>query len=107
MALRFLLPAIAIWLLLYFICMMIRNHKKLQDNQISQNDKILQKKQMFFNCLFLLAGIITLVISYTYTLVRADTGKLLSRTGPILATIIGIYFPVHLLSKKIIYLKTR
>lgn len=100
MALRFLLPAIAIWLLLYFICMMIRNHQKLQDNQISQNDKILQKKQVIFNCLFLLAGIITLVISYTYTLVRADTGKLLSRTGPILATIIGIYLPVHLLSKK-------
>lgn len=89
MALRFLLPAIAIWLLLYFICM-----------QILQNDEISRKKQAILNCLFLLAGIITLVISYTYTLVRADTGKILSRTGPILTAIIGIYLPVHLLSKK-------
>ena len=114
MALRFLLPAIAIWLLLYFICMIIRNHQllhklqklqklqnlqKLQDNQILQNDKISRKKQAILNCLILLVGIITLVISYTYTLVRADIGKILSRTGPILAAIIGIYLPVHLLSK--------
>lgn len=110
MALRFLLPAIAIWLLLYFICLIIRNYQKLQKRQISQcemskndnsqNDKITHNNQSIFNCLILLAGIITLVISYTYTLVRADIGKLLSRTGPILAAIIGIYLPVHLLSKK-------
>lgn len=92
MALRFLLPAIAIWLLLYFICM-----------QILQNDEISRKKQAILKCLFLLAGIITLVISYTYTLVRADTGKILSRTGPILAAIIGIYLPVHLLKKDCIF----
>ena len=112
MALRFLLPAIAIWLLLYFICMIIRNHQiiqklqdnhELQDNQILQNDEISRKKQAILNCLFLLAGIITLVISYTYTLVRADTGKILSRTGPILAAIIGIYLPVHLLKKDCIF----
>lgn len=110
MALRFLLPAIAIWLLLYFICVIIRNYQKLQDRHISQcdmskndnlqNDKITHNNQIIFNCLILLAGIITLVISYTYTLVRADIGKLLSRTGPILTAIIGIYLPVHLLSKK-------
>lgn len=109
MALRFLLPAIAIWLLLYFICLITRDHQllqklqniqNLQDNQLLQNDEKSYRKQAILNCLFLLAGIITLVISYTYTLVRADTGKLLSRTGPILAAIIGIYLPVHLLSKK-------
>lgn len=92
LALRFLLPTIAIWLLLYFICMIIRKYQLLQNIQ--------NPPKIILNCLILLAGIITLVISYSYTLVRADTGKLLSRTGPILAAIIGIYLPVHLLSKK-------
>lgn len=81
MALRFLLPAIGIWLLLYFAYRTLR-------------------KKDIFQCLLLAAGIITLVISYSYTLVRADVGKMLSRTGPILIAIIGMYLPVYLLSHK-------
>lgn len=99
MALRFLLPAIAIWLLLYFICLLIQNNWFIPDNQSSKDNQRFKNDQIV-HCLFLLAGIITLVISYTYTLVRADTGKILSRTGPILASIIGIYLPVYLLSNK-------
>lgn len=81
MALRFLLPAIGIWLLLYFAY------------------RALRKKDVFRFLIFA-AGIITLVISYSYTLVRADVGKVLSRTGPILIAVIGMYLPVCLLSRK-------
>ncbi len=81
MALRFLLPAIGIWLLLYFAY------------------RALRKKDVY-QSLLLAAGIITLVISYSYTLVRADVGKVLSRTGPILIAVIGMYLPVYLLSHK-------
>ena len=80
-ALRFLLPAIGIWLLLYFAY------------------RALRKKEVY-QALLLAAGIITLVISYSYTLVRADVGKVLSRTGPILIAVIGMYLPVYLLSHK-------
>ncbi len=81
MALRFLLPAIGIWLLLYFAYRSLR-------------------KKDIYQLLLLAAGIITLVISYSYTLVRADVGKVLSRTGPILIAVIGMYLPVYLLSHK-------
>lgn len=81
MALRFLLPAIGIWLLLYFAY------------------RALRKKDIYLS-LLLVAGIITLVISYSYTLVRADVGKVLSRTGPILIAVIGMYLPVYLLSHR-------
>ncbi|MBO4336477.1 MAG: hypothetical protein J5842_00195 [Lachnospiraceae bacterium] len=43
----------------------------------------------------LLASVITLFISYSYTLVRADTGVLLARTGPVLAAA-AMFFAVSL-----------
>lgn len=52
----------------------------------------------------ILATIFTLAISYTYTLVRADEGAILSRTAPILVAVGGMFLATLLLSygKKII-----
>lgn len=79
LSIRFLLPAFGIWLLVYciFHCMQNSRTKKLS--------------------LFLTAGVAVLMISYTYTLVRADTGKILSRTAYILIAVIGIFLPVILI----------
>ncbi len=50
-------------------------------------------------CLFgFWATILTLAVSYTYTLVRADTNMVLSRTAPVLIAVAGIFLPVLLLS---------
>lgn len=40
------------------------------------------------------AVILSLTVSYTYTLVRADHGMILSRTAPILVAVAGIFLPV-------------
>ncbi|MBR1693370.1 MAG: hypothetical protein IJ711_11450 [Lachnospiraceae bacterium] len=47
---------------------------------------------------FLLAGGLSLLVSYSYTLVRADTGMLLSRTSYILVAVAGMFLPVMLRS---------
>lgn len=47
-----------------------------------------------------ISGAICLWISYTYTLVRADTGVLLSRTSYILCAIVGLFLPILLLEQK-------
>lgn len=78
LGMRFLLPALGIWIAAYYLYSSLR------------------KKEYFYSLSFL-SCIITLVISYTYTLVRADTNRLLSRTGPILIAVIGIYLPIILL----------
>lgn len=79
---RFLLPVLAIWLLVYciFHC--------LQKDSGGSGKKL---------ALFLIAAAIALMISYTYTLVRADTGKILSRTAYILIAVIGMFLPVMLI----------
>lgn len=79
-SLRFLLPAISIWILVYFAVY------ALKEKEIKR-------------VLVLLSGMITLMISYSYTLVRADTNKILSRTAPILIAIIGIFLPIILIKQ--------
>lgn len=54
---------------------------------------IAEKKYLLFG---LAAVMISLGISYTYTLVRADTGMILSRTAPILISVMGIFLPLLL-----------
>lgn len=49
--------------------------------------------------LFYLSGLISLAISYSYTLVRADTGVILSRTSYILVALCGIFLPILLLNE--------
>lgn len=78
LAFRFLLPLIGLWVFAYYIY------------------QAFCKKQYSY-CLYFLAGFITLCISYTYSLVRADTGKILSRTAPILIVVLGMYLPITLL----------
>ena len=77
-SLRFTLPMIGVWLFAYFLVPAIRRKEwKLT--------------------LILISGAVTLMISYTYTLVRADVGKILSRTAMILLSVAGIFLPVLLL----------
>lgn len=40
------------------------------------------------------AVVLSLTVSYTYTLVRADHGAILSRTAPVLVAVAGIFLPV-------------
>jgi len=46
----------------------------------------------------LIAMVISLAVSYTYTLVRADVNMILSRTAPVLVAVAGMFLPVLLLS---------
>lgn len=75
---RFLLPMFAVWLIAALLFLLLKKNKHLS--------------------YFMLAGIITLCISYTYTLVRADVNVILSRTAPILLAVCGMFFPIMLLS---------
>lgn len=56
-----------------------------------------QQPQSVIFVLGTISVIITLAISYTYTLVRADTGVILSRTAPILIAVAGMFLPVLLM----------
>ena len=60
---------------------------------------IFKAKQQLHRLLYL-SGAITLCVSYTYTLVRADTDVILSRTSYILVALLGMYLPALLLRKK-------
>ena len=44
-----------------------------------------------------LAVILTLAVSYSYTLIRADRGVLLARTAPVLIAVAGMFFGISLL----------
>lgn len=81
LGMRFLLPAIGIWLFVYFL-------------YLSKSKKDYQKVLLY------VSGIITLAVSYSYTLVRADIGRILSRTAPVLIAVAGIYLPILLLKEK-------
>ncbi len=76
---RFLLPIAGVWIFIYFIYHAL--HKK---------------KDLKF-ALMLCSGAIALMISYTYTLVRADLDKILSRTAMILIAVTGMFLPVMLI----------
>lgn len=77
-SLRFMLPIIGVWLFVLFIFYAIRRKER----------KL---------CLILLSGAITLMISYSYTLVRADLGRILSRTALVLMSVTGMFLPIILL----------
>lgn len=76
--LRFMLPIIGAWLFVYFLVYAIRRK---------------EQKLTFM----LLSGAIALSIPYTYTLVRADVGKILSRTAMILLAVVGMFLPIILI----------
>ena len=78
---RFFLPAFWLWLpfLLLLICCLTMGKKALQNETL----------RLF--CCSLLSVILTLGISYTYTLVRADVGVYLARTAPVLIAVGGLF----------------
>lgn len=75
---RFLLPAIGVWIFVYFIYHALA---------------VWKNKMLAF---LLASGAITLMISYSYTLVRADVDKILSRTATILIAVSAMFLPVML-----------
>lgn len=60
-------------------------------------------------CFGLIGMMLALAVSYTYTLVRADVGMILSRTAPVLIAVFGMFLPVMLLhyGKKLITPETQ
>lgn len=75
---RFLLPAIGVWIFVYFIYHALA---------------VWKNKMLAF---LLASGAITLMVSYSYTLVRADLDKILSRTATILIAVSAMFLPVIL-----------
>lgn len=87
---RFFLPIIGVWLLLYLLIKYI-----LLTKHTFTGFSYVARPSLLFG---LVSGAVTLIISYSYTLVRADYNMVLSRTAPILISIIGIFLPVLLIS---------
>lgn len=85
---RFLLPIVGIWLFVFCLYYVVRIWNR--NKRFSQPLPVI----LLFS---LIAGAVTLMISYSYTLVRADTNLILSRTSYILVAVCGIYLPVMLL----------
>ena len=88
-SLRFLLPAFAVWCFVYLLFVLFFKKK---------TDVIYNVNELKSLYLGIISAAITLCISYTYTLVRADIDVILSRTAHILIPILGIFLPVLLLS---------
>lgn len=89
---RFFLPVIGVWIFVLSSIHCFFSYKKTSVTIL----KCLRSHRF----LLILGGGIALCISYTYTLVRADTGVILSRTSYILCAVLGIFLPVLLLPKK-------
>ena len=86
LCLRFSLPLIGVAIFLFLITHLII-------------ERILKQTDKDVSSIFsLLTGALTLLVSYSYTLVRADTNMILSRTSYILVAIVGIFLPVMLLA---------
>lgn len=90
LCLRFALPMIGVAIFIFLLNNVLIN--KGFKKGFGKNDSSVHP---FF---FLTAGAISLLVSYSYTLVRADTGMILSRTSYILVAIVGMYLPVMLLT---------
>lgn len=80
---RFLLPIVGVWVFVWLI------HHALRSRKDNRRDL----KQ----ALILSSGAIALMMSYTYTLVRADTDKILSRTAMVLIAVAGMFLPIMLI----------
>ncbi|MBD5544502.1 MAG: hypothetical protein HDR01_09745 [Lachnospiraceae bacterium] len=88
--LRFFLPMIGVWLLFYILLKYI-----LVSAKKFKKEKGLSCPSLLFG---LAAGAITLLVSYSYTLVRADYDMILSRTAPVLIAVLGMFLPILLFS---------
>ncbi len=88
--LRAFLPMLGVWLLFYLLLKYI-----LVSAKVYKKTKKLSCPSLLFG---LAAGAITLSVSYSYTLVRADYNMILSRTAPVLIAVSGMFLPVLLIS---------
>lgn len=88
--LRFFLPMLGVWLLFYILLKYI-----LVSAKGLKKTKKLSCPSLLFG---LAAGAITLLFSYSYTLIRADYSMVLSRTAPVLIAVLGMFLPVLLIS---------
>lgn len=88
--LRFFLPMIGVWLLSYVLLKYI-----LISSKEFKKTKKLSCPSLLFG---LAAGAVTLLFSYSYTLVRADYNMVLSRTAPVLIAVFGMFLPILLIS---------
>lgn len=116
---RFFLPMLAIWLFasLFFLLMgrtltqrsmpprthSVNGSKKLRRQVSAQKSTSADRETCTTShrtilLLALPAGLLTLAVSYTYTLVRADVNMILSRTAPVLIAVCGMFLPVIWLS---------
>lgn len=92
---RFFLPMLPLWIL-GCLCLQVVM-QLLSDKRAAKG---MQKHGGFSPLFGLLAAFLTLAISYTYTLVRADTGVILQRTAPVLIAVFGMFLPVLLLRNR-------
>ena len=83
---RFFLPAFWLWLpfLLLLLC-------------LSGGKNTLKNENTRLHVCSLLSVLLTLAVSYSYTLVRADTNVYLARTAPVLIAVGGLFSAVRLL----------
>ncbi len=79
--LRYVMPALGIWT--FLIILLSEFQEKLTINKIKE--KISSPK-----FLAITSGLSVLIVSYSYTLVRADVNRLLSRTGKLMCIICGM-----------------
>lgn len=79
---RFLLPVVGVWAFIYCFYYVVK------------------KRASRSYALFFIAGALTLMVSYSYTLVRADINRILSRTAGTLIAVTGIFLPVLLIQCK-------
>ena len=71
--------------------------------------KYAKNSQSHIFCFGLIGMMLSLAVSYTYTLVRADVNMILSRTAPVLIAVFAMFLPALLFShgKKLIASDTR
>ncbi len=80
---RFLLPMLGLWIFAFLLFAWMKK----------------ADRKMSSLALAMPAGMITLAVSYSYTLVRADVNMILSRTAPVLIATLGMFLPIILLSE--------
>lgn len=92
---RFFLPLAAIWVFaaLLPLCTADARARRVKEQAAARKQAPLMPLPLAIS-----AGMLTLMVSYSYTLVRADYGMILSRTAPILTAVFGMFLPVLLLS---------
>ncbi len=81
--LRYMIPALAIWIFVLLLLQFFQDCKHKKDVF-----KIFAHPKFFL----VVSGLLLLLVGYHFTLLRADSGRLLSRTGYLIEIVCGILF---------------